>query len=161
MAYLLARALASGLLYKSRCRYNKSRGRKVMKSNRKFQLSGRQLQVIPHILASPSYEEAARRAKITSKQIYEWLQDPQFKVELSRRRSETYNEALSSLKTATTRAVQTLTTLLSDEDPRVRLNAADKILVHTLKGIEYLGFEERLTDIESRVDRALKVGDKQ
>lgn len=127
-----------------------------MKSNEIGKLSARQLQVIPHILASPSYEEAARRAKITAKQIHEWLQDSLFKAELSKRRTESYNQALSSLKTSSIMAVATLTTLLNDEDPRVRLNAADKILAHALKGVEYLEFEERLNTIESRIDLALK-----
>ncbi len=127
-----------------------------MKSEGKQPLSARQLQVIPHILASPSYEEAARRAKITAKQIYEWLQDPPFKAELLKRRNEAYNQALSVLKTSSTMAVATLTTLLSDSDPRIRLTAADKILVHALKGVEYLGFEDRLSEVESRIDLALQ-----
>ena len=127
-----------------------------MKSEEKQQLSARQLQVIPHILASPSYEEAARRAKITAKQIHEWLQDPQFKAELLKRRNEAYIQALSILKASSTLAVTTLTNLLNDDDPRIRLSAADKILAHTLKGVEYLGFEDRLSEVESRVDIALK-----
>ncbi len=127
-----------------------------MKSEENQHLTPRQLQAIPHILASPTYEEAARRVKITSKQIHEWLQNPLFKKELSKRRTKAYSQALSTLKTSSTKAVETLTTLLNDKDPRIRLNAADKILAHTLKGVEYLGFEERLSEIESRIDLALK-----
>ena len=49
-------------------------------------LTPQQLQVLPHILASPTYEEAARQAEISSKQIHEWIQDPLFRRELSKRR---------------------------------------------------------------------------
>jgi hypothetical protein len=126
-----------------------------MKS-KKNQLTQRQQQVIPHILSSSSYEEAARRANISSKQIHKWLQDPAFKNELLKRRTQAYNEALYTLKTSSTKAVETLTTLLIGEDPKVRLTAADKILTHALKGVEYLGFEERLNEVEGRIALALK-----
>ncbi len=127
-----------------------------MKSYEKQKLTPRQLQVLPHILASPTYEEAAKRAKITTKQIHEWLLNPSFKVELTQRRTEAYCDALSILKTSSSKAVETLTSLLDNEDPRIRLSAADKILSHTLKGVEYLGFEERLSQVENQVDQALK-----
>jgi hypothetical protein len=42
----------------------------------------------------------------------------------------------------------------------VRLSAADKILAHVLKGVEYLGFEERLLTLENQVTLALKAGNK-
>lgn len=119
-----------------------------MKSSENQNLTPRQLQVIPHILASPTYEEAARRAEISSKQIHEWLQDPLFRKELSKRRAEAYNQALSTIQISSIKAVETLTSLLNDPDPRVRLNAADKILIHALKGVEYLDFGERLSTIE-------------
>ena len=131
-----------------------------MKSNENQRLTPRQLQVIPHILACSTYEEAAKRAKITSKQIYEWLLNPTFKEELTSRRTEAYCHALSTLKTSSLKAVQTLISLLDNEDPRIRLSASDKVLAHTLKGVEYLGFEERLSEIESQVDRALKAENK-
>src|SRR5690348_2214930 len=102
-----------------------------MKSNENRHLTSRQLQVIPHILGTSTYEDAARHARISSKQIHKWLQDPLFVHELSKRRTEAYTQALSILKTSSIKAVETLTTLLNDNDPRIRLNAADKILAHT------------------------------
>ena len=117
----------------------------------------RQLQVLPHILATSTYEEAARRASISSKQIYKWLQDPLFRKELSKKRTEAYNQAIFILKTSSLKAVETLSSLLVDKDPRIRLSAADKILSHTLRGVEYLGFEERLSEVESRIDQAIKI----
>jgi hypothetical protein len=123
-----------------------------MKSNESQNLSPRQLQVLPHILASPTYEEAARRADISSKQIHEWLQEPGFRRELARRRTEAYHQALSSLKTAAIKAVDTLIDLLNQQDPRIKLHAADKILAHALKGVEYFGFEERLSKIEACIN---------
>lgn len=125
-----------------------------MKSSENQNLTPRQLQVIPHILASPTYEEAARRAEISSKQIHEWLQDPAFRKELSRRRTEAYSQALSTIQISCTKAVDTLNSLLNDLDPRVRLNAADKILTHAFRGMEYLSFEERLQDLECFIEKA-------
>lgn len=128
-----------------------------MKSKENPPLTPRQLQVIPHILACSTYEQAAKLAKISPKQIHEWLLNSTFKRELSDRRREAYCHALFNLKTSSSKAVETLTSLLDDEDPRIRLTAADKILIHTLKGVEYLGFEERLSEVENEVNRALKM----
>lgn len=132
-----------------------------MKGKELQHLTQRQLQVMPHILAASTYEEAARRANISSKQIYKWLQDALFRKELSKRRTEAYNQAIFILKTSSTKAVETLSSLLVDEDPRVRLSAADKILSHTLKGVEYLGFEERLSEVENRIGLAIQIEESQ
>ncbi len=131
-----------------------------MKSKENPELTSRQLQVIPHILACPTYEAAAKKAKISTKQIHEWLLNPLFKNELAKKRTEAYCDALSSLKTSSSKAIEALTSLLENEDPRIRLHAADKVLSHTLKGIEYLGFEERLSHLESQVDKAIKAENK-
>lgn len=114
-------------------------------------LTPRQLQVIPHILSATSYEEAARRADISPKQIYRWLENPLFKQELAKKRNEAYQNALSYLKSISISATETLSALLSNADPRIRLSAADKILSHALRGLETFEFEERLSAIENRV----------
>lgn len=47
-------------------------------------LTKRQLQVLPYLLACPTYEEAARQGNVSVKQIYCWLKISAFKTELDR-----------------------------------------------------------------------------
>jgi hypothetical protein len=122
-----------------------------MKSNESGELSRRQLQVLPYLLSSPSYEEAARRAGINVKQIFAWMKNTKFKQELRLNQGLIFAEAISALKAATQSAVQTLIACLADQDSRVRLSAAEKILVNAYKGLELYELEERLRVIESRI----------
>ncbi|MES2199101.1 MAG: hypothetical protein V4489_02915 [Chlamydiota bacterium] len=119
-------------------------------------LSKRQIQAFPYILSSPSYEEAARAAKISPKQIYEWLKNPTFRQELKRQRTDIFCDALTVLKVNTQKAIQTLISLLDDQDPRIRLLASEKILFNAFKGIEFLDLEERIGALESIAEKASK-----
>ena len=47
-----------------------------MKSH--VELTKRQLQVLPYLLSCPTYEEAARQAHVSVKQIYCWLKTSAF-----------------------------------------------------------------------------------
>lgn len=124
-----------------------------MESKGKSILSPRQLQTLPHLLSSPSFEEAARRAGITSKQLHVWLKQPEFREELKRQRTTIFCDALSFLKTSTLKAIQTLVALLDDTDPRIRLVASEKLLSNAFKGTEFLDFEERISALERRSEK--------
>ena len=119
-----------------------------MKSKENPNLSPRQLQTIPYLLSSPSYEEAARRSGISSKQIHSWLKQPQFVDELKRLRNNAFCNALLLLKLSTQKAVETLITLLDNEDPRIQLIASEKILSNAFKGSELYEIEERIAALE-------------
>lgn len=127
-----------------------------MKSNENPKLSPRQLQVLPHLLQSPSLEEAARRSGITPKQIHSWLKHPEFQEELKKQRNTIFCSALAILKTGTQKAVLTLISLLDDEDPRIRLIASEKVLSNAFKGVEFLDFEDRIAALEGLSERMAK-----
>ena len=125
-----------------------------MKSNKKnnLGLTKRQEQVLPILLSSNSYEEAARIAEISPKQIYQWLKEDNFKNELKKRRHEIFCEALSFLKSSITKASKTLTSLLETSDDRLKMQVADKIINNAFKGSELLDFEERISLLEKHLD---------
>src|SRR5579871_4857965 len=116
-----------------------------MKGKENTTLSPRQLQVLPHLLASPSYEEAARRSGISAKQIHSWLKQPRFLEELKKLRHSTFCNALLLLKLSTQKAAETLLLLLDSEDPRIRLIASEKIFSNAFKGFELYEIEERIS----------------
>jgi len=122
-----------------------------MKSNETIpkELSSRQLQALPYILSCPTYEEAARKAKISPKQLYQWLKDPIFKEELKQQRNVMFCDSLAFLKAATQKATETLIGLLDNKDPRIKLQASEKVLTLSYKAAELYEIEERLTAIEA------------
>jgi hypothetical protein len=61
-------------------------------------LTERQQRVIPYLLASPSPEEACRRARINKTTVYEWLRDETFRQELKRQRDAVIERAQDSLR---------------------------------------------------------------
>ena len=70
------------------------------------------------------------------KQIYSRLKISAFKTELDRRRSEIIEEAVNKLKYNTTRAADTLVSLLSHSNPTIQRGVANDLLNHVAKFIE-------------------------
>lgn len=150
-----ARDTPSGLfcINKDKTREDLDKDEKVMESNKKRTLSPRQLQVLPHLLESPSYEAAARQSGISAKQIYEWLKEPLFSKELQRQRNELFRRSIEALKAASRKAIQTMIDLLDEKDARIRLSASEKVLSNALKAIEVLEIDERLERLENQIER--------
>ena len=123
------------------------------KGNTTNNLTKRQEQVLPILLSSTSYEEAARRAKISPKQIYEWLKEDNFKKELMKRRNEIFCEALHFLKSSIIKATKTLVSLLETSDDRLKMQVADKIINNAYKGAELINLEERISLLEEQIEK--------
>ncbi len=51
--------------------------------------------MLPYLLSCPTYEEAARQAHVSVKQIYCWLKTSAFKTELDRKGNEIIEEAVN------------------------------------------------------------------
>ena len=60
------------------------------------------------LLASPSTEEACRRARINKTKVYEWHKEEVFRQELKRQRDAVIERALDSLKANIAKATETL-----------------------------------------------------
>jgi len=117
------------------------------------ELTNRQLLAINHIIASPTIEEACRRAKISKGSLYTWLKEKSFSEELKRQRDEVVKDSLARLKTAITRAVEELIKLMDSPKPELRRLACKDILEYALKSIELEDIEGRIDQLESRVSR--------
>lgn len=94
----------------------------------KIALTARQLSVIPHLIATPSIEEACRRAKISKPTVYTWLKQEAFQAELSHQRRQAYGDALEALKTGQKKAVEKLMKLVESKDENVALRASSKAI---------------------------------
>ena len=115
-----------------------------------LELSQKQIAAITFFIGNKSVDEACKEAGISRNAYYEWLKEPAFKDELNRLRNEVVEDAIGQLKTNTTKAANTLVSLLDREDhPAVQRAAANDILGHVMKFIELKEMEERLINLEN------------
>lgn len=125
---------------------------KNQQNDKKTKLTERQIKAIPLIVASPTYTEGCKKAKLNRTTFYEWLKNPEFKTELDRQRDEIAAEAFGVLSQGLTKAVETLVSLLDNKDDRLKRLAAKDIIDFIIRHKEIEDLDERLTAIEQRLD---------
>ena len=87
-------------------------------------LTPRQLSALPYLAAFPNATQAARAAGIGKSTLYRWLEDDDFREELTRFRTEAAEFANQELKGLQLRAVDVLREAMNHSDIGVRLRAA-------------------------------------
>lgn len=116
-------------------------------------LTDRQLKAIPLVVASPTYTQGCKKAKVNRTTFYEWLKDPEFKAEFDRRRKELATEAFGVLSQGLTKAVETLVGLLDSTDDRLRHLAAKDIIDFIIRHKKNEELEQRLAAMEQTLDQ--------
>ena len=101
--------------------------------------------------------EAAERAGISERTVRRRLDNPDYKVEISRLRGKLLDAAVGKLVAATTEAAATMQALLEADSEHVRLGAAKGILEFGLSLQEALETQTRITTLEELyVERLMK-----
>ena len=111
-------------------------------------LSLKQRKALPHLIASNSLAEGARRANISRTTIYRWMEDDDFRSELIRLRNESAELAQTEMKGLMLDAAMALREALDDDDPLVRLRAAAATLSLSMKSLNGLNVEKRLNRLD-------------
>lgn len=111
-------------------------------------LTDKQLQSLPHLVTAPSMSEAARRADVGRTTIYKWLEDDEFRRELERQRSGALELAYLELKGLMFKATQVVGEAMDDDNPFLRLRAAQIALTVGLKAIEVKEIQRRIELLE-------------
>ncbi|MBT8046242.1 MAG: hypothetical protein KJN67_03650 [Pontiella sp.] len=122
-----------------------------MKKRPESNLSARQNLLLVELVKNPDIQAAARAAGIGRTTAYRWLAQPDFSNELTRRRDDAMTEALSSIKSQTTRAAMELNRLLDTEDERLRRMLCNDILRHAIRVRELEEIERRLIRLEQHM----------
>jgi len=118
----------------------------------KERLTRRQLHALPFLISNPSVEIAAKQAGVSSKQIFDWLNQPIFRQELESRKNEAVNQAVDRLKATASKACETLIGLLDHaESESVRHRVAIDLLNMTLKYMEFKDVEQRIRKLEDAI----------
>ena len=116
-------------------------------------LSNRQREALPHIAAADSLAEGARRASVNRTTIYRWLEDDDFRAELSRVRAEMADLAQAEIQGLMLKATAAVDKALDGDISPVQLRAALGAINAALKVRYGLNVERRL----NRIDDALSM----
>ena len=128
-----------------------TKSNKNRQNNEKTKLTARQLKTIPVIVASPTYSEGCKKAKINRATFYKWLKKPEFKTELDRQRDEIAAEAFGVLSQGLTKAVEALVGLLDTKDDRLKRLTAKDVIDFIIRHKENEDLDERLKEVEKRL----------
>jgi hypothetical protein len=114
------------------------------------ELTPRQRKGIVALLNEPSTKAAAAAAGVAEATIHRWLNDLAFSAALKEARARVFESTLSSLQSASGKAVQVLRDVMDDDKahPSTRVRAALGIIGAMLKAHEALETEERLRSLE-------------
>ena len=118
----------------------------------KRKLSARQIKAINSLLTSKDRSEAADQAGVSRKTLYRYLENEEFKRELSRRKNELLETGSCSLTAAVDRAISTLVELLDCKQPNIRRLTAVNILDHAVKLAELTDLEQRISRLEKSIN---------
>jgi AcrR family transcriptional regulator len=116
----------------------------------KSTLTERQRRVIPFLLASPSTEEACRRARINKSTVYQWFKDKGFHDELKAQRDALIQGAFDSLKANVTKASETMVQHLDSQHENISIRAAERIIDFVQKALEHEELVKRIEALEAK-----------
>ena len=119
----------------------------------KVSLSPAQVRAVAAIMTTRTVTAAAAEAKVTTRTIYRWLTDPDFKAALAAAEADLLASTTRMLLTASGQAVDTLKAAIDDPEAGhgVKVRAADLLLVHAPRLYELRTLEARLAALEEEV----------
>ncbi|HPF44458.1 MAG TPA: hypothetical protein PKV15_07140 [Syntrophomonadaceae bacterium] len=108
---------------------------------------------IAFLLTEPNIREAAKKAGIGETTGFRWLQEPAFQDQYREARRMAVSQAISQIQQASTEAVQTLRTVMADEEapPASRVSAAKAVLEMSLKAVELDDLGRRVEKLEESI----------
>ena len=105
------------------------------------------------LLTQPTKEKAAAAARITSKTLRSYLDDPEFQAEYKKAFAGLVEDATRKVQQTLDPAVAVLREIMedSDENGQVRVSAARSVLEYGLKMTEQTDIITRLQELEAAV----------
>lgn len=104
--------------------------------------------IIAALAAGKTVADAAQAAGVCPRTVRRRRSDPAFAARVRRARGELLGEATGKLVGGLAAAVLVLQQLLVDDDPAIRLKAADKLLTHAMRASELVDLEARVAELE-------------
>lgn len=116
------------------------------------ELTCRQDKLIAALLAKPTQEAAAAKAKVPRSTMYRWLRDEAFLTRYRAAQRDLFAHAMARLQGATSEALDTLREVMTDKQSpaAARVTAARTVLDFARTHIETAELEARLAALEER-----------
>jgi len=110
------------------------------------------------LLTTRTIEEAARTVNVSPKTLLRWLKEPEFDLALRTAKRAAFGQAISRLHQLSSAAVSTLGKVMLEGStpPATKVRAADSILDHTIKAIEFEEIEARVFALERAAKESRK-----
>ena len=121
--------------------------RRIENSN----LSHRQWAVLPVVASAPSLAQAARISGFSERTLRRWLDDDDFRGELTRLRQESAELARLELQGLMLRSVSVLSEAMDDPDKAIRLRAARYPMSFAVRVSETEKLKKDIQDLEDAV----------
>lgn len=108
--------------------------------------------VLAALLSSTTRKEAAKKAKVSERTVYQYMQEPAFAQRYAEARREMVTAATAQLQQALSPAVVTLSMVATDPEaaPPARVAAARALLEFGLRYSETTDILERLAALEQQ-----------
>ena len=115
----------------------------------KKELSLRQLHALPSLLSHPSIAQASKDCGVSEKQIWEWMNQEDFRAELYHQKSNIIARVVNKLQQASLKASETLIDLMDNgKSDTIKHKAAVDILNLTMKYTQMYELEDRIQRLE-------------
>jgi hypothetical protein len=110
------------------------------------------------LLAEASIEAAARKARVSTRTLKNWLKDPAFLVLYRDARRAVVEAAVARVQQLTTKAMLTLNRNLECGKPAAEIRAAVALLDYAWRGLETFDLAQQLAELKAQVE-AMRHGD--
>jgi hypothetical protein len=102
---------------------------------------------------SDTVKAAAKQSGVARTTLYEWMNEPEFRGDLTKLRYEIFADGILQIRQAMSTATKVIVELMESPDDRIRLAACRTILSTGLKAHELMETEERLRKMEVSIER--------
>ena len=120
---------------------------------RKDTLTPKQRAAIAALMATTSKTAAAKAAGVRRETISRWMRDPVFVAELHKAETKAVQDVARRLAVLARKAVDVLELALAGEATADQRHAANAVLANMLTIRELSSVEERLSELESRIEK--------
>ena len=114
-------------------------------------LTRRQQSALRIMVETPSISEAARQSKIARRTLYRWLEDDDFRQELSHLHQEAAELAREETQSLMLQGVAVLAESMKDPDKAIRLRAARYALTFAHQVAEAEKMKQELHDLQESI----------
>jgi hypothetical protein len=113
-------------------------------------LTRKQEQAIIALLSNRTVEDAARACNTPVRTLFRWLKERDFDAAYRESKRADFGQSIARLHHLSSAAVSTLGKVMLDPatPPATKVRAADSILDHTIKAIEFEDVEARVAALE-------------